>query len=218
MNTAGAVARGREHRAGHQQRAVGEQHPPLRQSQRELDREYGADRVGGVGHPQRKGHRLHAHVQLPRDDRAERLQRSRQAQVRNQGEHDHRGHRRITASQRTLSHSAFLLFRDDRFRRRTAAGRGREALFDAAGDVVGEDLGEVGLDAVQRQRRDVSRVGLGSIDVGRHVRVHVGDMQRGDVDAVGGELLAGGVRHRPRGGLRGAVGTGGGEVQPRQHR
>ena len=76
--------------------------------------------------------------------------------------------------------------------------------------VVGQDLGEVGLDAVQRQRRDVSRVGLGSIDVGRHVRVHVGNMQRGDVDAVGGELLAGGVRHRPRGGLRGAVGAGAG--------
>ena len=55
-------------------------------------------------------------------------------------------------------------------------------------------------DRVRDRGRDVSRVDLGGIDAGRHVRVHVGNMQRGDVDGGRRELLAGGVRHRAHAG------------------
>ena len=44
-------------------RCQNEQHPARRQSQRELDREYCADRVRGVGHPEAKVDGLHAHVE-----------------------------------------------------------------------------------------------------------------------------------------------------------
>jgi hypothetical protein len=56
-----------------------------------------------------------------------------------------------------------LLLSGDRGGR--ARRRGGEALLDAPGDVIGQDLGDFGLDAVQRQRCDVSRVDLGGTDL-----------------------------------------------------
>ena len=112
-----------EHRPGDEQHRVAEQHPALRKVLGELDRQHRTDGIGRVAQTRTQAHRLSAHVQLLGDDRDQRVERRRQRQIRDEGEGDHRGDRRVTTGERALAHQRRLSMSVRSVRRRAASRR-----------------------------------------------------------------------------------------------
>ena len=100
----GALRRGAEDRADHEQHRVGDHHPALRQVLGERHGEHRPDGVRRVGEAGAEAHRLQAHVQVPRDDRRERLQRGGQHQIRDQRAQHHPRDGGVATRERALEH------------------------------------------------------------------------------------------------------------------
>ena len=79
-----------QHRSDHQQGGVEDHHPPLGEMLGERHRQHRAHRITGVGQPGPEAHGLQAHVQIPGDDRGQRLECRGQRQEGNEGEDHHR--------------------------------------------------------------------------------------------------------------------------------